>query len=171
MPGLGIHMGSHDLVIVTFEGSAPGEDLVQHGSGGIEIGARIDALTPHLLRRHVVQRSQDVAGTRGTGIGGAERHAEIEQLGFAEGCNHDVGRLDVAVDHPAGVRVLQRRQHLADIVDAFHGTSRPGRAHLPVQVLALHELHHHGDLLVRLESGVQLRDVGMRKAGEQPDFA
>jgi hypothetical protein len=92
-----------------------------------------------------------VARPSRAGFFGAERHAEVEQLGLAAGCDDNVRRLDIAMYHATPMGIFQRRKHLPNVAYAFEWTSRPRRAHLPLQVFAFDEFHHHGDLFIGLK--------------------
>jgi hypothetical protein len=88
--------------------------LVQDQAEGEHVRARVHRLPLELLWRHVVQRSENLAfaGERRGGLGAAIHHArlerrlgqaEVQQLGPAPG-QHDVGRLQVAMDDAAPMR-------------------------------------------------------------------
>ena len=113
-----------------------------------------------LLRRHVGRRSHDHAGLR-EARGLDPRDSEIGDLHLAARGQDDVGGLDIAMDHPARVRDVERQQELRhDRHDV-----RQVEAGLPVQVSAqaraFDEFHRDvGDVLV-LAVLVDADDVGM----------
>ena len=74
------------------------------------------------------------------------------------------------MDHAAAMRIAQRSQYLLDIVDdvALRDGSLLGDL---LQRGAFHKLHHHDQLVVDLEGGMQLCDVGMIETGEHANFA
>ncbi len=113
------------------ERRAPGEGEVEHGPGLVDVTALVDRRAPHLLGRHVVDvadhagaaralvdrlAAEDIGAERGPACG--IRQAEVEQAHAADvepavsvDRDHDVGRRDVTVDEPHGVRRLERSQH------------------------------------------------------------
>ncbi len=146
------------------EGTAPGQELVEHAAHGEEVAAPIHLRALHLLRRHVVGRAHDVAGA-GHGGGGQAGHPEVHDLHRAVLVDEDVRGLDVAV-HDAGlVRMGEAGQHLHDDVDlALQGQGR-GRAHRLLQVHALEQLHRDERRAVGVRPEVEdVHHVGMRHA-------
>ena len=116
----GEHARDDGLRSGTAEGRLAGDHLVGHRAQRIDVGARVHRLLAHrLLGRHVLRRSQAQPRLR---------HALAARLLHRQG-NAEVGHqrvlvartalqenvlgLDVAVNHPAFVRVLQRTRHLA----------------------------------------------------------
>ena len=94
------------------------QHLEEHRRQGEEIGARVERLPAHLLRRHVVRRADDGAGLGEAGRAvGAEAagdrpgQAEVEQL-HAVRRQEQVRRLQVAMDHPARVQRVEGVEHL-----------------------------------------------------------
>ncbi len=89
----------------------PGQHLVQQDAGGENVGAAIHPLAAKLLGRHVAGRADHIAhlGQRGRLDLG---HAEIGHLDLGGGRDEYVGRLDIAVHHPARMRVVERAQEL-----------------------------------------------------------
>ena len=75
----------------------------------------------HLLGRHVRRRAGDAFDARDFGIGN-QRDAEVDDAHVGILREHDVRRLDVAVDHAARMRVVQRlgalEHDLDHVVDA-----------------------------------------------------
>lgn len=81
----------------TAKGSVSGSHCVEHGSGGPDVSATIQLLSPHLLRRHVGQRAgktQAFAQASGSGIDayGHEElcHAKFQNLQLPVGCDMQV---------------------------------------------------------------------------------
>ena len=118
-----------------------GEHLEQHPAEGPDVGAPVDRLALGLLGRHVGGGAQDHPGQRS---GGGERRrvgrvaaspsagdlqrlgqAEVEHLDLAIGGDHDVGRLEVAVDHAGLVGGLQRQGDLPRDGEGFVEGQRP----------------------------------------------
>jgi len=103
--------------------SHPGRHLVQHDAQRPDIAPGIGRLSLELLRRHVGQGADDLAGQlqRVHGVRGGlgklrvadpGRQPEIEHLGAALRGDHNVAALEVAVDDPVVVRVGQGVRHL-----------------------------------------------------------
>ena len=119
-----------------------GEDLAEDRAQAEDVGPLVDAvqLAAGLLGRHVRRRPQHAPGLRlaagptaaAAGDDGGLRHgaaprlvgdaavgqdlrqAPVHHLDLAEGADHHVGRLEVAVDHAAGMGI---RQRLADLLE------------------------------------------------------
>ena len=89
------------------------QTFVEHERERVEVGALVDAVPVGLLRGHVGQRPDDVAGARQRRVARQVGDAEVGQLrrraggARAVGDDHVLG-LDVAVDDAAAVRVLER---------------------------------------------------------------
>ena len=105
-----------------------GEQLVEDDAGGEQVGARVDFLPLHVLRRHVVvgPRLQADAG-EGRSPGGQVpvaqvRDPEVEDLDLVSGSDADVARLDVAVHHAARVGVGQAAQDAAGDLERALGS-------------------------------------------------
>src|ERR1039458_7137780 len=79
-----------------------------------------------------------------------------------------VGRLDVAMDHAPAVRVTQSRKHLGRVIQIPVDRQSPFPGQL-LQRYAFYILHDHHELILELEGGAQLRDVGMIEAGQGAD--
>jgi hypothetical protein len=77
--------------------------------------------------------------------------------------HEDVGRLDVAVDHAAGVSEGEGSQHLARAVDGI-GEREPAATELVLQADAVDELRDHQDPVFDLERGPQ-RDLPRGRGG------
>jgi hypothetical protein len=99
------------------------------------------------------------------------RNAEVGQKdSLIIGTEQEVGRLDVAVQQVAPVRVIQRLGYLADDGDrALRG--HPPFAQLLVGVTAGHQLHGDPQLTVGLAAGVDRHDVGVIQRGGQLGLA
>ena len=129
-----------------------GEHLVQHAPERIDVGARVDGALAHgLLGTHVLRRAERRPALgharRLVGARGGEGDAEVrdERLALVQ---ENVFRLDVAMNHAAPVRVVERA---GDVGRDLHGV---GNGQLPfareplAQRLAVDERHdvEHGAL-------------------------
>ena len=89
--------------------------------------------------------------------------APVHHLHLAEGPHHDVGRLEVAVDHPLGVGIRQRLRHL----QGDGQQARPiGRRVGPLaedrrERLALDQLHGEEGPVAEAADVVDRHDAGM----------
>ena len=133
-PGRGV---LHDLERrVSFERGLQGDDFEQHQTERALVAVRAEfvAASLGLLGRHVARRADDRAvlglaatgvfaeadGRAGIGIVASEQTADapVHQVGFAVRAEHDVGRLEVAMDDALAVRVVDRLANLDQVLDA-----------------------------------------------------
>src|SRR5262249_24847237 len=133
---------------------------------GVPVRAEYDLAAEDLLRGHVRRRAEPGPGLRQVGERLVARDAEIHQLHAAGARHHDVGRLDVAVDDAAVMRVIERARDL-------HGDDRgdvEGEPAAPleevVEVDALHVLHHDEQRAPLLVEVVDVDDVFVLELGE-----
>ena len=155
------------------EGDLAGEDVVEGAAQRIDVAARVDrARMPRLLWRDVVERPHGgaVAGDL-LFLGQVDGEAEVRQLGRPVARDQDVERVDVAVDQPLLLGVLEPERHLAD---QPRGGARWHRAVLGddrPEVLALDELHHEVALAVRFPLVVDPDEVLVLELGADPRLA
>jgi len=158
-----------------------GDEPVQHHAQRIDVGAGVDRLrvAHRLFRTHVGRGADRHAGHRRAGLGAPAR---IEALGDAEVDHLDqhlalvvgdqqVARLEVAVDDPFLVRVLDA---LADLQEQFEPVCEVHAAAVAEldQGQARHVLHREEQPALLGGADVQnLRDVRMLHAREQGAFA
>ncbi len=130
---------------VALERDAPGRHLVEDDPERVEVGAGVDGLALDLLRAHVFRRPDHDPGPGDALLLERAGDAEIHDVDAAALVDHDVLRLEVAVDDAVAVglgqafRDLARDRHgpagrqLADLadealevlaVDVFHGDER-----------------------------------------------
>ena len=111
----------HLDVVLALEGHRAGEAVEQDAAERVDVGPSIDLPALDLLGGHVRDRADEL-------VGGGERRErllgahlldepEVAQITVAARARRgrgekDVGRLDVAVDQPAGVGGVQRAGHL-----------------------------------------------------------
>jgi hypothetical protein len=102
---------------VARRGERPAEQLGQQRAQGVEVGAGVDGFRdglpgaqglqrPGLLRRHVAGGAAEGAGPAAGGQGGAGQ-VEVEQQRLAVAGQQHVARLEVQVNQPALVGVLE----------------------------------------------------------------
>jgi hypothetical protein len=125
------------------------EQLVQRDAQREDVRAVIDRLPPHLLGRHVADRSHELPRPgrrrlrRLPAVAGQPirdlRQAKVEQLQPPFARDEDVLRLDVAVDDPLRVGGGQPLRHLHGEPQDLALARGPVRHHLP-QRLALEQL-------------------------------
>ena len=151
----------------------PREALVEHAPERVNVAATVDGFAPHLFGTEVRWRADHLAGLGQPGVFGlAHRagNAEVRHDGVAL-AEQDVLGLDVAVDDPGPVGIVQRVGHLAH--DPECQIHRQGA--LPVEPIAerfaVDERHH-----VEQDAGgragiMQRQDMRMLQVGGGLDLA
>src|SRR5579864_7052887 len=94
--------------------------FIEHGPKGEQVGARVQFLAAHLLRRRIGNRADGASGTRqhllvdtprfpfGSRRNHREfRQSEIQHLGVTLRSHENIGRFDVAVHDPFSVRRIE----------------------------------------------------------------
>ena len=82
--------------------------VVEDAAERVDVGARVDLVAGELLGRHEVGGADPVAGGGQAGVGPHRLgEAEVGEVGVLA-VEQDVGRLDVAVHEPDGVRGVER---------------------------------------------------------------
>ena len=141
-----------------------GDHLVHHYADRIEVGAAVDALfTRRLLGADVVDRADRLVGG-GEGLGIRQlRNAEVGHLDLPAAEQHDVLRLDVAVDNAAEMRVLQRAQDLDGIRDGLLDGESALALHVCLERDAV-DVFHDDIFVFALDRNIKdLDDVGVRE--------
>ena len=92
---------------ITPEWSLSGQQLVEHDAQAEDIRTTIDpvAFTPGLFGAHIGRRAGQPATLAEVFI--LEGEPEVRHAGLARRVDQDVGGLDVPVDQPSGVGVMQ----------------------------------------------------------------
>ncbi len=98
---------------LAFEGQLTRGHLEQHYTLGVDIGSQIDlGRAEALFRRHVIGRPDNRPRARQPAAGPvAASHAgdaEIHHEGVTLLIDHNIGRLDVAMNHALAMGVVQR---------------------------------------------------------------
>jgi hypothetical protein len=169
------HVLAHQLDrVLGLERALAGEHLEEDRAHRVEVGAAVDRLAQRLLGRHVRRRAEHHAA-RGQlhvaeGVGGVADeldHAEVEQLdvlvllpGLAAQGQHDVLRLEIAVDQAARVGVAERLDDLAG-QDERAAHAQRALAERVAQRATAHQLHDHEHPALVLAEVEHLDDVGV----------
>ena len=126
--------------VVALERESPRQHFVEHDARGVDVRARVCAVAPRLLGRHVVHRAERLLRERVGGVGEAG-DAEVSDLDAAVAKHHDVLRLDVAVDDAARMRVRERLHDLRDEVQRLTPVELAALFHILLERDAVDELH------------------------------
>ena len=154
--GLTVH--PKQLSHLAHERRPPGEHVVDGDAQRVDVGAMIDAPLD-ALGRGVRQRADECAGARDGGGAGLTGDPEIQHLDGAVVRNHDVVRLDVAVDDPARLGLLERSRDLTADSKRLGRPQRSGANEI-AQRAPFHQLHHEEvlpvfDAIVEQVNGVR----------------
>ena len=147
VPGRGDRRGMQVLRndrhgIVTQEGRATGDELVEHRAEGVEVVARVGGPAEGLLRGHVCRRADDHALDGEPGVRSQIREPEVAELHRALGGEPDVRGLQVAMDDATVMGVLEgARDLVGEPQRVRHRKAVTGAvAQQPLQVAARHVL-------------------------------
>ena len=99
------------VVVGLVEGRAAGEQLVKRQPEAVHVAARVRP-APEPLRCHVAQGADQVPGAGQVGAVAGLGQAEVGDPDVALRVEQEVARLDVTVQHPLAVGVLQRLRDL-----------------------------------------------------------
>ncbi len=103
------HLFDQPMPVGLVEPRLHGEQFVQRQAQRIDVAAGV-GFPVELLRCHVAERAEDVAGVRQVLLVCRLGEAEVGHPHTAPSVEEQVGRLDVAVDDPLAVGILQARQ-------------------------------------------------------------
>ena len=141
---------------------AAGQHFVQHDADRVDVGARVGAVALGLLGADIMHRADGLVADGLALRAGEAGDAEIHHLDGTVGLQHDVLRLDVAVDDPLGMGVVQRAEHLrGEMHDLFPGQRAAALLEVFFQRDAVDILHHDILQLVGDRNVVDLDDIGM----------
>ena len=146
-------------------GRVAGEHLVHDHAQRVEVGAEVDPAALGLLGGDIVHRAQGFPGEGGLG-GGHPGNAEVGHLDAAVLEDHDVVGLDVPVDNPAAVGMLQCLGDLGGKVQRFPPVEHALLLHVLLQGDAVDELHDDIVHIVRMGHVIDIDDIGMREHGD-----
>ena len=153
-----------------------GEHLEQDDADRVEVASPIDGGSRCLLGRHVVGRADRNAGGRELrGLVERFRDAEVHELHHALAIlgvgQHDVVRLQIAMDDAVPVNRRQRRRHLLEQRDRKAGLHAVATLDHVLQARAVDELHRdvQGAVGGLAEVG-HPHDVGMVQCGRGARF-
>lgn len=165
--------------VVGEEGSALSQEFVGGDSESIDVASDIEGFTSDLLRREVRRGPHRLAsqGEMSIVVNGLG-DPEIHQLDLAIGENPHVGRLDIAMQDAAPMRMGESTRELDQVEELGCEREIVVATDLRVQVLALQELLHQiGDfaLLRKIVGGDEIAVVeGRSQSGlvleSLPDF-
>ena len=164
------------------ESLAAGDHFVEHRAKREDVGARVALFPFELLWSHVLKSAENRAfggervRDRGQGrVAPRGRRslrnfgqAEIEQFGPGAG-EHDVARLEVAMNHALAVRGVQGAGDLDSDAQRF-GHRQRSVAEALFQAFALQMFHHQELLRVLTTDVVERADVRVVQAGNGPRF-
>ena len=150
---------------VAAEREVTDEHLVEQEPDGVHVGAGVARAPLDLLGREVARGADDGAGPREVARARRLRDAEVGDLDRTFGRDEDVRGLDVAVDDPVAVRVVECGGHLARHAQRFGDGERAVVVDDAAQRGAVDELHDDvGDVVV-LARVVGRDDVGVSELG------
>ena len=169
----------HDLLrkrpLGSLERLQAGQELVEDDAGRKNVGPVIDGLPLDLFRRHIGRRTDHRAGLRGLALLRLRvdhaRHAEIGELRMPLDVDHDVGRLDVAVDDPGFVGEIQRPKQFRHEPERSRDIESLARVKPVLEFLAVDVLHHDVGHVAFGTEVVDLHDIAMVEARDRAHFA
>ena len=166
--GVAHHQGHRGVVRAGGEGRPAGERLVEDHPQRVEVGAAVDRPAARLLRRQV-RRGAELHPRPGEG-GVAEHLGDAEvgqQQAVVLGAQEHVLRLDVAVDDPAPVGVVERGRRLPQVLARLRQAERALLAQAVVEGAPLDVGHHQVGGVVGLAVVVDGEDVGVVERGDR----
>ena len=144
---------------VRFEGALAGEDLVEHQAERVNVAGRRDLLAGKLFGRHIGGRA--VADLVRLNLAAQRRQPEIRNQDLAAAIEHDVGRLQIAMQHSLVVRGGEAGAQLARDFQGLVRGQTADAAHQRPEVFAIHVFHGQELHAVEFADVVNPADVGM----------
>ena len=151
------------------------EEEIERAAEGVDVAATVGLVAvAGLLWREIIGRSEHLlvmfARQRSRLVAVGQGQPHVEDLHRPPLVEHEVGRLDVTVDEPLIVGVLEPRGCLAEIFGHLADIERPLPLHLRVKIRAVDVLEHDEvDCPRRLEVE-RPGDIGMIEAGRRLRF-
>ena len=99
--------------------------------------------------------------------------SEIQHLDHASAAllrEHEVARLDIAVDHALLMCVLETQRGLMDVIACVCDRQRSLGPDQLGKVQAVHEFHRKDNTLAQMAGRVRRDDIGVLQAGRIADF-
>jgi hypothetical protein len=158
--------------VVHAAGECPviGDQFVGHGAEGKDVAAMIDRPSEHLLGGHVVERADQRAVARHARALDA-CDAEVEDADAVAAVDHQVRRLDVAVDDAAAVGVVEPGADLLEVPELVDERQRLADLDQVRQRGAVHVFHRHERLMLVLAGVVDGDDVVVAQVAGGTRFA
>ena len=155
---------SHRNGVVTLEGQAARQHLIEHHACTVDIAALVKALALGLLRRDVMNAAQCFLRQGLIGIGKAG-DTEVGYLHRAVTEHHDILRLNIAVDNATGMGVAQTAHDVGDEVQRLAPVHMIAALHILLEGNAIQQLHD--DILDALRRGhvVNRHNIGVAQLG------
>jgi len=147
---------------IALEGQPVCEHFIQNHTGGIDVGSGIRPVTPGLLRRDIVYRTQCLLCQRLSGVFQAG-DPRVGHLDAAVPQNHDVLGLDIPMDNAAAVGVTQAPHDLRDKVQGFPPIQLAAFFHVLLEGNPVNQLHDDILGVAALGDVIDRHNVGMRK--------
>ncbi len=167
---LGPHLQERVQRRVGLEGGPAGEQFVEDGAQGPDVGSRGQGRRRGgLLGGHVARRADDRPLVRQGPLLAADPlgQAEVGDVRLAAGIEEDVGRLEVAVQDAVPVGLMHRPRHRGH--QAGGGPAVAGQPRqVAVEAAAVDQLHGEEGVALMPTGLVDGHDVGVIQAGQRP---
>ncbi len=141
-----------------FEDALAREHLEEHEAEGVDVGLHRGASARELFRRHVLRR----AGARRGGVAIDDREAKIRDADVAVAVDHHVGRLEIAMEHPAFVRGRDAGAQLPRDLDRLVLRQPADPPQQRGQIFTVHILHRQKPAAVVVAEIIETADVLVR---------
>ena len=134
------------------------QHFVHDNAEGIEVGTAVNLRTLGLLGRDIVDGAERLT-REGILSGGDAGNAEICDLDAAVLQNHNIVGLNVAVDNPTAVRVLERFTNLGGKMQGFAPVEDSLLLHILLERNTLDEFHDNIVNVIRTRNVVDTHDI------------
>jgi len=153
---------------IAVEGTLAGDALEQDTAERVDVRPRVDRFTLDLLRRHVVDRSDEAAvageAARRRHVTGEPEVADVCVLALRRRCDQDVARLDITMDKPGSVRGVKCTRSLLDEIDRPVGLEATLAAQYLPEIRTVDQLHDEVQASVLLSRTERWDDVRIVEA-------